>query len=152
MKFVSIFILIGLNLSSNSYADIMKCEHTDSNYAIDFTLQSKQNILEINSPVEVNLKAYSLYDNPGELKNNKAIMNTMNNNLQIVVYGVGENPNVTTVFAAVIDLASYVDGYYSGAALLKSDEESEIPSEKDLINYLYKNINNGSGTVVCQII
>lgn len=151
MKTLSMIILFISIFQAHANAGMLECQAEDSNYSISFVFKTKMTILD-QPIIQGNLFA-QVNDNPSEFKKN--YVSFYNNTKQLFTITRKQDHRLgrELLFGAMIDLSQNVDGVYYGAAILKSNEELELPTNDQVLSSLVKNLNdpNGSGTISCEI-
>ncbi len=151
MKLISLTFTILLLQSSLAFGSVLECQPEDSNYSISFYIKSAENILE--SEVFLGDLYASVNDDPGDVLHDGIKVYNDSQLLYTLARGESEITGAETLFAAVIDLSKSDDGLFYGIAYLKSNIESQLPSDSEVLDHLKANLNSSdsSGIVSCEI-
>ena len=139
-------------ISSKALADVLECQPEDLGYSIRFYFETEGDLLTPNTIFTGNLYA-SVNDDPGDVSHPLVYLENTSKLLKTVARGTDELTGAETLFAAVIDISQDDQGLYYGIAYLKSNIESTLPTDDDLLARLEADLNNprNSGIVSCWI-
>jgi hypothetical protein len=151
MKNFSILLLISLLTTTQTYADVLECQPADTNYSVTIFIETNNRIM--GTPVFLGDIYASVNDDPGDVLHNNITIYNNSQYLYTTARGEDELTGAQTLFAVVIDVANSNGHYYYGAAILRSNIDSDLPSDSEALSYLIENLHssNGSGLVECHI-
>lgn len=149
--FTALVFLVSFQ-SSVVLADVLECQPEDSNYSIAFFIETEDNFLQPNTMLYGDLYA-SVNDDPGDVSHNNVLVKNTSKYLKTIARGQDELTGAETLFAMVIDISTDDEGLYYGLAYLKSNIETKLPNDYEILTDLEANLNNpnNSGQVSCQI-
>jgi hypothetical protein len=138
--------------SSVAFADVLECQPEDSNYSIAFNFETDKDMLKPNTLFSGDLFA-SVNDDPGDVSHSNVLFKNTSKYLKTVARGKDELTGAETLFATIIDISFDDEGLYYGLAYLKSNIETDLPNDYEVLADLEANLQNpnSSGWVSCEI-